>query len=168
MTYFYDEIDPLDALYNAAREYPGGIPAIALRINVPVKTLQKKLSPAVQTHVLTYAEAIAVLELLDGVVPAAADMAIGGLMWRLNRMAIRLPSGDDVDVSALFAQVMQVFSDGGRLADDIKSALADDNRIDARELSGIEKDLQQVIEDLVTLRNEVREKHRMDMAAAGK
>lgn len=163
MTYHYTEVDPSDALYNAARKYPGGIPALALRLQIPAGTLQKKLSPAVKTHVLGYEEAIAVIELLDEAVPAEADLAIGGLLWRLNRVALRLPAGGDVDSDALVARLMQVFSDEGVLAEHIREALAD-KRVNQRELARIEKDIQRAMEDLATLRNEVRRKHERDAA----
>lgn len=164
MTYHYSDIDPSDAIYNAAREYPGGIPALAVRLGMPVETLKKKLSPAVASHVLTYREAQGVIELLDEVVPAQADLAIGALLWSWGRVPLRVPCGEGIDSDQIFAQVMKVFGDEGTLADDIRSILAGHKKVNVRDVQKVEKDVQRVMEDLATLMNEVREKAKRDMA----
>ena len=52
-------MDVTDAAMLIAREFPGGVPALALRIGVSAGTLQHKLNPNNTTHHLTVKEALA-------------------------------------------------------------------------------------------------------------
>ncbi|RZI81093.1 MAG: hypothetical protein EOP38_20500 [Rubrivivax sp.] len=47
-----------DAAYRIARGYPGGIRALAARMEMPYDTFQKKVSPSCETHHLQLEEAV--------------------------------------------------------------------------------------------------------------
>jgi hypothetical protein len=163
MTCQYNEINQHDALYTAARAYPGGIEALACRMGTTANMLYKKLRPAVDSHHVNYEEVSEIIELLEGARQfEAADQAIRAFNWRHGRVAIRLPDGDS-DSSEMFGQVLEIMREEGQLAEDINKALADDGRINDQELSRIERDLQLCIQALCVLRNEVRAKHDADI-----
>lgn len=161
MTKAYSQMSALDALYTAARRYPGSVEAMALRLNKSPEVLRKKLQPDVESHHITLSEALDIIELLDGTVPDAADLAIGSIAWRLDRAMVRLPKCDS-SVDELLQQVLVIFAEEGKLSQDISVALSNDGKIDARELDMIEADLSHSIEALMSLRDKVREKHHHD------
>lgn len=163
MTCRYTEINQHDALYIAARAYPGGIEALALRMGIASHVLYKKLRPAVDTHHANYEEVSEIIEHLEAAGKAdMADLAVQAFNWRHGRVTFKLP---DVSIPAgeLFNQVLSILHEEGTLANDINEALGNDGKIDDGELQKIEKDLQQCIEALVVLRNKVRAKHDNDI-----
>ena len=56
-------LSPLMACYHAAHDYPGGLPVLASLLNKPLGTLQKKLNPNVDSHLLTLEEAAHILRI---------------------------------------------------------------------------------------------------------
>jgi hypothetical protein len=164
----YSEIGVHDALYIAARDYPGGIEALALRMGISPNVLRNKLRPDIETHHTTLENFAEIVEFLDATKPDAGDLAVDALMWRLNRVSVRLPHGDDVDSDKLLSLVAELFSHDGQLAEQIRKALDKDNFVDDKELARIEKAVQESSETLMTVRNEARQKHAADKAKAGK
>lgn len=162
MTCRYTEINQHDALYIAARAYPGGIEALALRMGMASHVLYKKLRPAVDTHHVNYEEVSEIIEHLEAAGKSdMAELALQAFAWRHGRLTFRLPEVS-VPAGELFNQVLEILREEGALASDINDALGNDGKIDSRELQKIEKDLQQCIEALVVLRNKVRAKHESD------
>lgn len=164
MTCSYQEINQHDALYIAARAYPGGVDALAVRMAIRRDVLYKKLRPAVDTHHVNYEEVSEIVEHLEGAGKGEmADMALQAFNWRHGRVTVRLPEVQ-AEAGELFQQVLEIMHEEGVLASHINEALKDDNEISDRELQTIEKDLQVIIESLVVLRNKVRAKHASDNA----
>jgi hypothetical protein len=164
MTSRYTEINQHDALYIAARTYPGGIEALSLRMGMSAHVLYKKLRPAVDTHHVNYEEVSEIVEHLEAAGKAdMADLALQALAWRHGRVTAPLPEVPQAD-GALLAQVLCILQEEGKLAAALSAALNNDGRIDAREVDALEKGLQQCIAALVVLRNQVRAKHDADTA----
>jgi len=162
MTCRYTEINQHDALYIAARAYPGGIEALALRMGMQSHVLYKKLRPAVDTHHVNYEEVSEIVEHLEAAgKQEMADLALQAFNWRHARVTVRLPDVQ-ADAGELFQQVLEIMREEGVLASHINEALKGDNLISDSELQTIEKDLQQSIEALLVLRNKVRAKHDSD------
>ena len=162
MTCRYTEINQHDALYMAARAYPGGVEALAQRMGMAAHVLYKKLRPAVETHHVNYEEVSEIVEHLEAAgKPDMAELALQAFNWRHGRVTFRLPDVS-VPTGELFNQVLEILREEGTLANDINEALGNDGKIDGNELQKIEKDLQQCIEALVVLRNKVRAKHDND------
>lgn len=164
MTSRYTEINQHDALYMAARAYPGGVEALAQRMGMAAHVLYKKLRPAVDTHHANYEEVSEIVEHLEEAGKSdMADLALQAFNWRHARVTVRLP---DIKTEAgeLFHQVLQIMREEGELASHINDALNNDGKISDSELQTIEKDLQECIEALVVLRNKVRAKHAGDNA----
>lgn len=165
MTCQYNNINQHDALYNAARAYPGGIEALAQRMHISPNVLRNKLRPAIDTHHANFEEVSVIVELLEEAKVDIAFLPLHAFCWRHNHVALQLPSGD-VDADDLLKQVVEIMSSDGALAGDINKALAGDHKIDGRELVTIEERLEGCIGNLVALRNKVRAKHAADFPAA--
>lgn len=158
MTCRLDELNQHDVLYGAARAYPGGLEALAQRMAMSPSVLRSKLRRQIETHHVNFEQVSEIIELLEESGRGeAADNVIQSFLWRHGRVAVKLP---DVATKAedLFAQVLEVMREQGRLAEHLNEALAEDGRIDQRELAVIERDLQLVIEGLVALRQKVQSK----------
>lgn len=56
---------PIDAAYYTAHKYPGGVRAIAQRMGMSANVLQNKVNPNNDTHHLTLAEAVALMDVSD-------------------------------------------------------------------------------------------------------
>lgn len=97
MTKRYSVTGPLDALYAAARKYPGSVEALAQRMGKSPGVLRSKLSPDVDTHHTTFDEALDLIELLDAAVPHAADSAVRAIGYRLRRAFTRIDAQDSDD-----------------------------------------------------------------------
>lgn len=162
MTCRYTEINQHDALYIAARAYPGGVEAMAQRMGTAAHVLYKKLRRAVATHHVNYEEVSEIVEHLEAAGKSdMADLALSAFAWRHSRVFVRLPETSAAG-GELFALVLQLMREEGALAAHIDAALADDGRIDDAELATVEKDLQECIAALVVLRDQVRARHAAD------
>ncbi len=161
MTCEYFDSDPDDALYNLARRYPGKLPALALRLGRQESVLRKQLSPAVYSHHLSPEDFIRVIELCAEANVPGAYQPLHAMCFRLEHVAVCLPAADG-DAGELFQQVLMMLRAEGDLAKNIQDSLADDGKIDRRELTEIEEHLEKCIGALATLREQVRAKHAKD------
>lgn len=68
-------MDVLDAAYLTAHSYPGGIPALAVRMGVSANVLQSKVNPNADTHHLSIKQAQALMDVTnnDAILRALAD-----------------------------------------------------------------------------------------------
>lgn len=161
MTYEYSNINQHDALYNSARDYPGGIEALAQRLGASANVLRNKLRPAIESHHVNFEEVSRIVELLEEARVPSAFVPLHAFCWRHGHVALRLHHGD-VSSDELVQQILEVMGDEGRLATDLNSALADDRRIDRRELEVIEQDVERCVSGLMALLDRVRAKHKAD------
>lgn len=161
MTCKYNELNKHDALYIAARSYPGGVEALAARMGISPNVLYKKLRRAVDSHHLNYEEASQIIELLsDSGRDQMVDLAIRSFMWRHGYVAYRIPGdSDDINDDALLAQILKIISKKGILANNLKNALENDGIIDSEELNQTENDIQQCIASLMELKSKVKSMH---------
>lgn len=108
-----------DAAYATAHDYPGGVPALAVRMGVSRNVLQNKLNPSVEYHKLTLDEAMR-LQALTGdhrILNAMAD--------QVGYVCIKLPEFEGVADVELLDAYMQIVADAGAFANDFRDALAD-------------------------------------------
>jgi len=117
MTKSYRKMNVPDAMYTAARRYPGSIEALANIMGKSDKVLRNKLNPASEFHVLTLDETLRIIELLDVTVPSAADMAMNAIGCRLNRV-IRRRQGVDGDCRPIQTMALEVSALTGLLCSD--------------------------------------------------
>lgn len=105
-------MDVLDAAYHVAHSYPGGVPALAPRMNMRVDTLMSKVSVTNTTHHLSLKEAVTMQEVTGNhaILLAMADT----LGYDIQRT---LPGNTDDPVSlhwqmvAAVAEFMETVSD---------------------------------------------------------
>lgn len=161
MTYEYSNVNQHDALYNAARLYPGGIEALAQRMGCSANVLRNKLRPSIDTHHVNFEDVSHILELLEEAKVLAAFVPLQAFCWRHGHVALKLRHGE-ASSDELVQQILAVMGDEGKLAADLNSALADDRRIDRRELDVIEQDVEQCVGGLMALLDRVRAKHKAD------
>lgn len=167
MTCEYFDSDPLGALYNLARGYPGGLPALALRLGREVSTFKKQVSPAIFSHHLSVMNFIRAVELCAEARMPGAYQPLHALCFGLGHVAVQLPDCGE-DARELFQKVLLMLREEGELAKSIQDALdehgAGGRRITKRELSDIDERIERSIAALMAVREQVRARHREDSA----
>ena len=126
----------LDAAHQIAHEYPGGAPALAVRMGFKSpKVFEGKVNPNDPTHILGLLEALRMQELSEryDILYAMAD--------QLGHVAIRLPDVDNGDVSRLLADFCGEFGDYMREIDKSMS----DKRVTPNEAKRLQKELIEMI-----------------------
>jgi hypothetical protein len=120
-------LSPLMACYHAAHDYPGGLPVLASLLNKPLGTLQKKLNPNVDTHLLTLEEAAHILRITKDARILDALGAEGDAVWFRPDEVPTAPA--DLDVLSSSTCLM---SRSVAVIEELEDALAD-GKIDAEE-----------------------------------
>ena len=130
--------DVLDAAYQLAHGYPGGISAIALRMGVSDNTLTHKVNPNNTTHHLSLREAVA-MQALSGnaaILHAMAD-ALG---YTCARATPDQSGGDPIDTTMRLqmthADLVRAVADALRVGD---------GRVTSNQLRRAEHDAQELI-----------------------
>ncbi len=149
---------PLDALYQAARRYPGGVEALARRLNMSEPTLYKKLRHQVETHKLGYDDELSevLFCLKEAGVKGWAD-TLHALMWRHGHLAIQVPeleAGETED--AVTTAIVASVKEHAEAIASIGESLRGDNEINDGELRRIEKEIEEAMVALVGLRDLAR------------
>jgi AraC-like DNA-binding protein len=152
-------LHPLDALYQAARRYPGGVEALARRLNMSEPTLYKKLRHQVETHRLAYDDELSELLfcLKEAGVKGWAD-TLHALLWRHGHVAIALPEMDAAGEGgeALTAAIVSSVKEHAEAIASIGESLQRDSAISDFELRRIEKEIEEAVVALVGLRDLAR------------
>lgn len=105
--------DIADTAYHLAHAYPGGVPALALRMGVSASTLKHKLNPANTTHHLTLRESMA-LQTLTGsaaILHAMAEELGYTCTLAMTDTADGDPLRSVVELSSAVADFMRAVSD---------------------------------------------------------
>jgi hypothetical protein len=127
----------LDAAYMTAREYPGGVPALAARMQVKSHSvLSHKLNPNDQANHLTVTDLITIM------VMTGDHRALHAMCMELGYMALPLPAqtGDDATAEAL-TDTCKEFAD---YLQSVTGALAD-HKVTAIELRRVRKELIEMV-----------------------
>lgn len=149
MTHRLNPLSPLDALYACAQRYPGGMERLAERLGMKVSTLYKKLCANTTTHMLTLDEAESLVRAFQESNMPDACRALDALAFRMDRVCIPLPDPTE-DAGDIAAHVCKVFQEGGDVAREVQSSIAD-GRIGSKERIAIENEIEQAIRALVAL-----------------
>ncbi len=136
-----------DALYKVAREYPGGIEALAGRMGMAISTLRNKLSPRIDTNYVSFEEATLIVEYCMQAGVKEAELPFLAVMPRLGMGMFSLPSTDDVSEAGLSQIVCKAMADVGTVAATVSAAMADD-LITAAEADAIEKSFSMVLKSV--------------------
>jgi hypothetical protein len=158
MTHRYTQMDPQDALYNAARSYPGSVEALAHRMGMSPAVLRNKLSPNVKTHHVTLSEASSIVEFLREAKCDDALMPLQALNWQHGLVALPMPDVSHLSDEELAQAVLRVMKENGDVANVLQSSLAD-GEITTQELDAIEHEVQEAMASLAHLLERARAKH---------
>ncbi|PTR17480.1 hypothetical protein C8R31_101644 [Nitrosospira sp. Nsp2] len=159
MTYRYSDINQHDALYKAARTYPGGVEALARRMAQPsAAVLYNKLRPGVDTHHTQFEEVSEVIESLQEVGKGdAAELPIQAFCWRHGYVAVKLPAERPAAGGELLRMICNVVADEGQVAGTIATALSD-NWISPQEQEQIELTIRRAVQGLLELEKQLHER----------
>ncbi len=140
------EVLPLNlALYHAAREYPGGVKAIAATFGLNPTTLQHKLSPTQPTHVPNLNDLEAVLGATqdDRILDAIGEIAEGALWIR--------PDACQAETTADLIAVIGVLHDRlGEMLNSV-STTTRDGIVDAQERAELRKRARQLMQAVLAM-----------------
>jgi hypothetical protein len=166
VTYRYSDINQHDALYKAARKYPGGVEALAQKIGQQsAAILYNKLRPGVDTHHTNFEEVSEVIESLqEAGKQDAAELPIQAFCWRHGYVAVKLPSSRPAGSGELLKMVCQVVADEGQVAGAISTALSD-NWISPAEQELIETTIRRAVQDLLELEKRLHERRQAPRSA---
>lgn len=148
MTYKYGETDQHDCLYNVAREYPGGLEALAPRMGLGSKLLRKKIGPAEKTNNMTWEDVSVALELLQSAGVADALKPMQAMAFRHGMICVPIPDAADVTEEALSAAAMQVMVQLGEAIAASKEAMSD-GQLTQCELVHIEPKIRRMLPAIV-------------------
>lgn len=123
-----------DLVYQIAHAYPGGIPALALRMDCSANVLNKKVNPTITTHVLTYKELCQIRDLAD-----PDKKLINAECANSNGIYINTVNFDSTSDMALLDTYTKMMAKLGVLGVDINQALSD-GEITKKELELIKQD----------------------------
>lgn len=106
--------DVKDAAFRIGRTFPGSIQALAQRMSMPYSTMQKKLNPSDESHLLGVDEAVAI-QVIAGRFDVLYAMA-----WSLNHVAVPLPADVSRDnVGMALASIGKEVGDVFRVAQEL-------------------------------------------------
>jgi hypothetical protein len=123
----------IDVVYRVAHDYPGGIRALAARMNKNPHVLQNKVNPNCETHHLTVEEAAQIADLTD------TDDIARAFAERRNMVCVRLAQFDGVSDMELLDLFLELETQKGEWVAAIKKALSD-GMLDAVEFERISKE----------------------------
>jgi len=152
----YTDIDTHDALYNLARKYPGGVEAIAHRLGMSSAVLRSKLRRQVDTHHVSVEEFSDILEKCQEAKLQEWSSPLHALCWRHGHVAVQMPTGVGSD-AALTDLICRAFKENGDVADRISRALKDD-KITKKELTELDKEIEEAIAALLAVGAHVKAK----------
>ncbi|MBI3283758.1 MAG: phage regulatory CII family protein [Burkholderiales bacterium] len=159
MTRKYSDMNQHDALYKVARAYPGGLEALALRMEVSVNVLRNKLAPGIETHYPSFEELSQIVELCAAAGVKDAQLPLHALLGRHGMAAFVVPEPDSVSEDDLSQTVCRVMSRVGDVAEAVSTALLDGKITDA-EADLIEREFQSALTVLGEWRARIRAHHR--------
>jgi hypothetical protein len=160
---------PLDALYQAARRYPGGIEALAHRLKISEPTLYKKLRHQCDTHHLAYdGELSEILFCLEDAQIAGWADTLHALCWRHGHLAILVPVHEGGTAGEITAAIVESVKEHAEAIQAIGDSLKRDAQIDAGELLLINKQIEEAMVALVALKDLAQRKHEADFPVVGR
>jgi len=144
MTHRYAHMNQHDALYTAARAYPGGIEGLAQRMHVSPHVLRNKLAPSCKTHHITFEEASLIVEYLTEAKVDDAKSALMAMSWRHHLAAYEIPAINDLEDDELSSGIFNVTKELGDVARVMQESLKDKG-ISPAELDRTTKEVQELM-----------------------
>ena len=155
MTRRYSDMNQHDALYKIARAYPGGIDALALKLNISANVLRNKLAPGIATHYPSFEEVSVIIHACHEAGIKEALLPLHAMLSRHGMAAFVVPEPEQVNNDDLSQTVCRVMSQVGNVAEAVSEALID-NVITEREADLIEREFQGALTALGEWRARIR------------
>lgn len=151
MTVALDLTHPLDALYAAARRYPGGIEALAARMQTHPQTLYKKFRQGVESHQLHFDGELSEILfcLAEAGVAGWADV-IKVFCWRHGFVAVAVPEADMPGSHAALQAACEAIKTHAAALQAYGQSIAD-GKVDAAEMADIEARFASAAESMAAL-----------------
>lgn len=159
MTRKYSDMNQHDALYKVARAYPGGLEALAVRMEVSVNVLRNKLAPGIETHYPSFEELSQIVALCEAAGVRDAHLPLHALLARHGMAGFVVPAPEQVSEDDLSQTVCRVMSSVGDVAEAVSTSLLD-GKITAAEADLIEREFQSALTVLGEWRARIRAHHR--------
>ncbi|TDK62597.1 phage regulatory CII family protein [Sapientia aquatica] len=125
MTRRYSDMNQHDALYKIARSYPGGLDALAEKMDISTNVLRNKLAPHIESHYPSFEELSTIVELCAEAGVKDALMPLHALLSRHGMAAFIIPEPEHITDDDLSQTVCRVMSQVGGVAEAVSSALLD-------------------------------------------
>jgi Phage regulatory protein CII (CP76) len=155
MTRRYSDMNQHDALYKVARAYPGGLEALAEKMDMSVNVLRNKLAPGIDTHYASFEEVSQIVELCRAAKVKDALLPLHAMLARLDMAAFVVPEPECVSNDDLSQTVCRVMSQVGSVAEAVSDALLD-GVITSAEADLIEREFQGALTALGEWRARIR------------
>ncbi|MET3130299.1 hypothetical protein AAKU55_000552 [Oxalobacteraceae bacterium GrIS 1.11] len=155
MTRKYLDMNQHDALYKIARNYPGGLDALAQRMAVSVNVLRNKLAPTIASHYPSFEEVSAIIEHCQRAGVENSLLPLHALLVRHGMAAFVVPQPAQVGSDDLSQTVCLVMSQVGAVAAAVSTALMD-GKVTAAEADLIEREFHGALAALGEWRARIR------------
>ena len=163
MTRKYSDMNQHDALYKVARAYPGGLEALAVRLQISVNVLRNKLAPGIESHYPSFEEMSVIVELCHQAGVKDARLPLHALLGRHGMAAFVVPEPDQISNDDLSQTVCRVMSQVGSVAEAVSEALID-GKITNADADLIEREFQGALTALGEWRARIRVHHKQEEA----
>lgn len=155
MTRKYLDMNQHDALYKVARSYPGGIDALAQKMEISVNVLRNKLAPTIASHYPSFEEVSTIVELCQRAGVPDATLPLQALLTRHGMAAYVVPQPEQIGNDDLSQTVCRVMSQVGAVAEAVSNALLD-GVVTSAEADLIEREFQGALSALGEWRARLR------------
>lgn len=158
MTRRYSEMNQHDALYKVARSYPGGLEALAQKLEMSVNVLRNKLAPGIASHYPSFEEVSEIIGYCQEAGVKDALLPIHAFLGRHGMAAFVVPEPTLLSNDDLSQTVCKVMAQVGDVAEVVSESLLD-GVITEREADMIEKEFQEALSILGEWRARLRAHH---------
>lgn len=159
MTRRYFDMNQHDALYTVARAYPGGVDALAARMEISPNVLRNKLAPGIATHHASFEEASRVVELCQQAGVPDAEQPLHALLMRHGMAGFSTCAPESSQAPQahgdLSQAVCKAMAQVGDVAEAVSQALMDGS-VSTEEADRIEREFQEALAALGAWRAKVR------------
>jgi hypothetical protein len=155
MTRRYLDMNQHDALYTVARNYPGGIDALAAIMGISSNVLRNKLSPTIASHYPSFEEVSAIVLHCQAAKVPDALLPLHALLVRHGMAAFVVPQPEQIATDDLSQTVCKVMSQVGAVAEAVSMALMD-GKVTATEADLIEREFHGALSALGEWRERLR------------
>jgi len=160
MTRKYLDMNQHDALYKVARNYPGGIEALAQGLGISANVLRNKLAPTIASHYPSFEEVSAIIDLCHRAGVSESMLPLHAMLTRHGMAAFVVPVPDQVGSDDLSQTVCKVMAQVGAVAEAVSDALMD-GKVTEAEADLIEREFHNALSAMGEWRERIRQRAKL-------